>query len=145
MVAVDTNILVYAHRRDAPQSDAARKRLTELVENGNDWAVPWPCVHEFLGTVTRARVFRTPSTTEQALDQMEAWMESPTLRLLGEPVGHWSRLRRILLAGAVVGPRVHDARIYAICLEQGVRALWSADRDFSRFKGLRVINPLLET
>jgi hypothetical protein len=78
-----------------------------------------------------------------ALDQIEAWLESPALSLLTESDGHWPELRHLLLAGSIIGPMVHDARIAAICLQHGVRELWTADLDFSRFPQLRTVNPLV--
>ena len=71
-------------------------------------------------------------------------MESPTLRLLQEPTGYWSQLRATFLSGKLAGAQVHDARIHAICCASGVRELWSADRDFSRMRGLNIVNPCLE-
>jgi len=71
-------------------------------------------------------------------------MESPTLRLLSEPAGYWKELRTAFLGGKLTGPRVHHAHIHAICRANGVRELWSADRDFSRMRGLAIVNPCLE-
>jgi predicted nucleic acid-binding protein len=65
------------------------------------------------------------------------------LVLLAESAQYWSELRGLLSASKVTGPQVHDARIAALCIQHGVRELWSADRDFSRFKGLKVVNPLV--
>lgn len=73
---------------------------------------------------------------------MDAWLESPTLVLLTESTDHWPTLRALLAQGRVTGPRVHDGRIAALCRQHGVRELWSADRDFSRFAGIPVVNPL---
>lgn len=70
-------------------------------------------------------------------------MESPTLRRIGESAAYWSDLKGLLLAGKIVGPKIHDARIAAICRSHGVRELWSADRDFSRIGGMNISNPLL--
>ena len=84
-----------------------------------------------------------PTPLDRALDQVDAWLESPTLAVLAESGGHWPTLRGLLAEGRVVGPQVHDARVAALCRQHGVRELWSADRDFSRFAGLRVANPLL--
>jgi predicted nucleic acid-binding protein len=63
--------------------------------------------------------------------------------LLSESPTHWPTLKPLLKAGRVAGPLVHDARIAALCLQHGVRELWTADRDFSRFPSLRTRNPLL--
>jgi predicted nucleic acid-binding protein len=71
-------------------------------------------------------------------------MESPSLVLLTEAPTHWSTLRSQLQAGRITGPRVHDARVAALCLSHGVSELWSADRDFGRFSALNVRNPLLD-
>lgn len=143
MIAVDTNILVYAHREDSPFHKPAATRVTELAEGAATWAIPWPCLHEFLAIVTHARIFTPPSTLEQACEQVEAWLASPSLTLLAESTTHWTTLKSLLTAGRIVGPRVHDGRIAALCRQHGVRELWTADRDFSRFPGLAVVNPLL--
>lgn len=68
--------------------------------------------------------------------------ESPTLRLIGEEPGYWDHLRPVASAGKAIGPLVHDARLAAICRARGVRELWTADRDFSRYPGLVTRNPL---
>jgi hypothetical protein len=96
-----------------------------------------------LGVVTNPRVFENPTSIKMATDQVEAWMDSPTLVFLAESSRYWAHLREILDIALVRGPRVHDARIAAICSLHGVKELWSADRDFSRFPNLKVINPLI--
>jgi len=145
MIGVDTNVLVSAHRRDSEWHHAARGAMTRLAEGAEAWAIPWPCVHEFLAVVTHPRIFRPPSTLRQALDQVAAWLESPTVVLLAESDAHWSVLKRQLVASKAIGPRVYDARVASLCLANGVSEFWSADRDFSRFPDLVVSNPLIET
>lgn len=144
MIAVDTNILVYAHRADSPFHRAASDCIVSLAESAAAWAIPWPCVHEFLAIVTHPRIYAPPTPLENALAQVDAWRESPSLRLLTEADDHWTVLRGYLANARVTGPKVHDARIAAICKEHGVREFWSADRDFGRFPELTVINPLIE-
>ncbi len=143
MIAVDGNLLVYVHREDSPWHDAAYSRVVELAEGRAPWAIPWPCIHEFLAIVTHPRIYDPPTPLENAIDQVEAWLESPTLVVLSESAEHWSLLRTALLNGRVSGPQVHDARIVAICQQHGVSELWTADRDFGRFSGLTVRNPLV--
>lgn len=142
MIAIDTNILVYAHRRDSPWHAKAAASVARLTEARARWALPWPCAHEFFGIVTHPRIYTPPSSTDQALNQIEAWLESPSVELIAEDIGYWPVLRDLLRAGRVSGPRVHDARIAAVCTLHGVRELWTADRDFSRFPGLATHNPL---
>lgn len=144
MIAVDTNILVYAHREEAPFHAVAARRLGKLAEGHAPWAIPWPCVHEFLGIVTHPRVYNQPTPLSLALETVDAWLQTPTLLLLAEADEYWPQLRSLVTAGKIVGARVHDARIAALCRLHGVRELWSADRDFSRFPDLNVVNPLAE-
>jgi uncharacterized protein len=143
VIAVDTNILVYAHREDASFHDKAALRLTELAEGRAAWAIPWPCLHEFLSITTHPRIYNPSTPLPVALDQVDAWLEAPGLVLLAESDQHWVTLRALLATGRIAGPQVHDARIAALCQQHGVSELWSADRDFSRLPGLRVVNPLL--
>jgi toxin-antitoxin system PIN domain toxin len=143
VIAVDTNILVYAHREDSPFHPSAVRRIVELAEGPASWAIPWPCLHEFLAIVTHRRIYAPPTPLARALDQVDAWLQSPTLVLLAESTAHWPALRALLAGGRVAGGQVHDARVAALCQQHGVRELWSADRDFSRFTGLTVVNPLV--
>jgi len=144
MIAVDTNILVYAHRPDSPHHQAAASAIRRLAEGSAPWGIPWPCVHEFLSVCTNLRISKRPSPPGIAIQQVEIWMECPTLQLLYEPAGYWKELRATFLGGRLTGPQVHDARIHAICRANGVRELWSADRNFSRMRGLAIVNPCLE-
>lgn len=143
MIALDTNILVYAHREDSPWHAAARAVVRDLAEGPSPWALPWPCLHEFTAIVTHPRIYAPPSTLAAALDQVDAWMESPTLVVLSEGPGYWPTLRALLADARVAGPQVHDARVAALCVHHGVRELWTADRDFSRFSALVTRNPLV--
>ena len=143
MIAVDTNLLVYAHRRDSEWHEKASAAVRGLAEGSAPWGVAWPCLHEFLAIVTHSRIYKPPTPLSRALTQVDIWMESPSLRLLGALKGHWKELKALLASGRITGGAVHDARIAAICREHGVQELWSADRDFSRFTGVKVRNPLI--
>ena len=144
MIALDTNLLVYAHRSDSKWNAAAYACVEELARGKVSWGLPWPCVHEFLAIATHPKIFDPPSTMEQAIDQVEAWLEPEGAVVLAEPDAYWPRARELLHTGKIVGPRVHDARVAAICLAHGVTELWTADRDFSRFPQLRTRNPLTQ-
>jgi toxin-antitoxin system PIN domain toxin len=143
VIAVDTNILVYAHREDSGWHDLASDRLASLAEGRAPWALPWPCLHEFLAIVTHPRIYSPPTPTAAALDQVEAWLESPSVQLLAESGDYWPDLRAMLTEGRASGPHVHDARVAALCRLHGVRELWTADRDFGRFPSIAVRNPLV--
>ena len=143
MIAVDTNLLVYAHREDSPWHEPALTKIKELAEAKSPWAIPWPCIHEFLAIVTHPRIYSPLIPLAAAIHQVEAWLESPSLVLLAETEGYWPELRVTLEQGRISGPQVHDARVAAICRDHGVRELWTSDRDFSRFPQLTVVNPLV--
>lgn len=142
MIAIDTNILVYAHRGDSQFFAAASDILIDLANRSDRWAIPWPCLHEFYSVVTKPKSFAPPTPAATALDQINALLQSPSLVLLTETERHWSVLRDIVTTAPVRGIKIHDAKIAAICLQHGVRELWSADRDFSRFPQLKTRNPL---
>ena len=143
MIAVDTNLLVYAHRQDSPWHEQAAARIAELAEGAAAWAIPSACLHEFLAIVTHPRIYRPPTPLAVALDQVAAWRESPGLVTLTETDGYWPVLQEVLERAKAAGGRVHDGRIAALCLHHGVRELWTADRDFSRFSQLSTRNPLV--
>ena len=143
MIAVDTNILVYAHRVDSEWHEPARECITKLTSGYETWGLPWHCLHEFFAIVTNPRVFRPASTYFQAIKQIEVWLGSPVAECLSDTSEHWQILREILTDSRVQGPLVYDARIAAICQAHRVVELWSADRDFGRFPGVRVRNPLI--
>jgi toxin-antitoxin system PIN domain toxin len=144
MIAVDTNILVYAHREDSPWHDSAHASIVELAEGRALWAIPWPCVHEFLAIVTHPRIYSPPTPLTAAINQIGAWLESPSLILLMETEGYWLQLRSIIETGRIVGGQIHDARIAALCHLHEVKELWTTDRDFSRFADVSVRNPLIK-
>ena len=142
MIAVDSNLLVYAHRADSTWHDIAANVVRELAEARTAWAIPWPCLHEFVAIVTHPRIYVPPSRLDAVTDQIDAWLESPALVLLTEGPSHWAHLKSLLTTSRVAGAQVHDARIASICLQHGVKELWTADRDFGRFPELVVRNPL---
>lgn len=143
MLAVDTNILVYAHRREAPEHDAAAEVVRALAEGDRTWAIPWPCVYEFFSVVTNQRIWReAASSPNQGWSQIDAWLGSPVLRLLGETEDFHVLLARFLKLPRVRGPIAHDARVAALCVAHGAEALLTRDRDFSQFKDLRTRDPL---
>lgn len=143
MIAVDTNILVYAHREDSEWHEPAARSVAALAESPREWAIPWPCLHEFVAVVTHPRIFRTPTPVAQAFAQVDAWLESPSLVVLSENEEYEDAWRAMVVGARITGPRIHDARVAALCVSHSVRELWSADRDFSACQGLKVTNPLL--
>jgi toxin-antitoxin system PIN domain toxin len=143
MIAVDTQILVYALRADAEFHQPALAALLGLAQGGQRWAIPWPCVHEFLAIATHPRIYTPPTPLALALQAMDVWIQSPGCQLIGEGPGYWETLQELSGRAKCRGPLVHDVRIAAICRHHRIKELWTADRDFSRFGGLLTHNPLV--
>jgi uncharacterized protein len=143
MIALDTNLLVYAHRPDAQFHREASAVLHELAKGTQRWAIPWPCVHEFIAVVTHPRIYKMPTPLDVALGALGALNALATMDFIGEGEGYLERLDEIAKPARVIGGAIHDARIAAICKFHGVKELWSADRDFTRFPQLKTHNPLL--
>ena len=142
MIAVDTNVLVYAHRRESRVHEEAAEVLRALAEGNRRWAIPWPCCYEFLSVVTNRRIWRgAESSPGEAWSQLRAWADSPSNLLLGETNGFLDILGRLVRRPRVRGPLVHDARVAAICLAHGIDELLSRDRDFALFPELKTRNP----
>ncbi|WP_420449098.1 type II toxin-antitoxin system VapC family toxin [Candidatus Palauibacter sp.] len=142
MIAVDTNILVYAHRRESSLHESAREMLRGLTEGDRDWGIPWPCCYEFFSVVTNRRIWHdAASRPDEAWVQIRAWTESPSNHLLGETDGFLDLLERLITRERIRGPLVHDARIAALCLAHGVEALLTRDRDFALFPELVTLDP----
>lgn len=143
MIALDTNLLVYAHRPDAQFHQQAHRLVTELADGTEHWAIPWPCAHEFVAIVTHPRIYKKPTPFEIALQALRALEAVPMLQFIGEGDIYLDALEAVATPARVQGGAIHDARIAAICRYHGVRELWSADRDFSRFAQLKLRNPLV--
>lgn len=142
MIAVDTNLLVYAFCKPSEFHADAKAVIDELRNQSAPWAIPWPCVHELISVATNPRIYEPASTLVEVFAFLDALFASPHLHLLAESDGYFERLREIAVSGKISGARIHDARIAALCLHHGVRELWTADRDFSKFPKLKTRNPL---
>ena len=144
MIAVDTNLLVYSHRRDSRFHADARTLIESLRRGAETWAIPWPCLHEFIGIVTHERIYAPPTRLDVAFAAVASWQAGENLCFLAEGTGYLEKLRELARAARLSGPRIHDARIAALCLRHGVTELWTADRDFSAFPQLPTRNPLVK-
>jgi toxin-antitoxin system PIN domain toxin len=143
MIAVDTNVLVYAHREDSPNYLIANKIITQLAESTQTWAITSPSLHEFLAIVTHSKIYKPATPLSLALEQINCWLESPSLVVLHESIGYWRTFQTLVSQSKTTGAQIHDARIAALCLHHGVKELLTADRDFLKFTSLKTRNPFI--
>ncbi len=141
MIAVDTNILIHAHREGTPYHQSAIRLLRRLSEGRTPYALFWPCLYEFLRVVTHHRVFDPPSTIDEALEALSHFLEPPAVRILSETEDHDAILRDVLKQSQVSGNLVHDAHLVALALEHGVHEILTLDGDFRRFPQISSRNP----
>ncbi len=143
MIAIETNILVHAHRPEMPAHAKAKAAICELVSRGRRVGLVAHCLVEFTGVVTNPRIWKQPSSPAQVRAQILAWTAPPKMQVLTEQADFVQEFIDLVESSGVYGGGVHDARIAACCIAHGVRTLWTADRDFGRFPALRTVNPLV--
>ena len=142
MLAVDTNVLVYAHRREPREHEVALRLVQSLAGGSEPWAIAWPSIYEFFSVVTNPKIWKqAASSPDEAWKQLDVVFAAPGLRVLSEPEGFASVLAGFARRARVRGPVIHDARIAAICIAHGVEKLLTRDRDFSLFPELTVEDP----
>lgn len=142
MIAIDTNVLVYAHRRESIHHRAAARLLRTLAEGDAPWAIPWPVCSEYLSVVTNSRFWGRDSVDrDSAWAQLKGWAQSPSVSLLAETDDFLTVFEEVARRPRVNGRTVHDARIAALCIAWGAEMLLTCDRDFSLFPELRTRDP----
>ncbi len=138
MIAVDTNVLVYAHRAEADLHEAAATELGLLAEGTAAWGLPVFCVGEFIRVVTHRRILNPPSTLPQAVSFLERVLASPSCRIVRPGPDFVGLLTAASIEAGARGNLVFDAQIVALCREHGISTILTNDRDFRRFENPRV-------
>lgn len=142
MIALDTNLLIYAHRAGTPEHKAARAAIERAVNDEAGWGIPFPCLAEFWAVVTHPESPGGSSTPEQALSFLSRLLEDGDGRILF--LGSASRLKSLEMAAKLkaLGPRVFDLQIALTASENGATQIWTHDHRFVSMPGLKVIDPL---
>lgn len=138
MIAVDTNIMIYAHRAESELHEAAASRLVALCEGVERWALPVFCVTEFMRVVTHRRVFNPPSTMVQAAEFIESITAAPSCEVVQPGSEFLQRLLAIAREADSRGNLMFDAQIAALCWEHGIDGILTNDTDFAHFKALHL-------
>ena len=141
MILTDANLLLYAYNTDATEHDTSRQWLETQLSGPDLFCFCWQTITAFLRISTNQRAFAAPLSTKEATTIVTEWLERPQTTLLTPGEKHWAIFQKLLESGQARGPLVMDAHLAALALEHGAE-LASTDRDFSRFTGLKLINPL---
>ncbi len=141
MRVVDANLLLYAVDQSSPRHDVARTWLEETLSGTATIAFTWSVLLAFLRLSTRHAVFERPLSAEEALDYIDGWLDQPPATVVHPTDRHAAVLRELLKPLGTAGNLTTDAQLAAIAVEHGAE-LCSCDADFSRFAGLRWVDPL---
>ena len=141
MILVDANLLLYAYHPRAAQHEKSRVWLERVLSGPDLVRFAWLTLWAFLRIATNPRVFERPLSASEAEAAISSWLAQPVADIIEPGERHWDILRGLLRDGQTTGPLVMDAVLAAIALEHGA-TLCTTDRDFSRFSGIKWINPL---
>ena len=143
MKIVDTNLLIYAYVPALEEHAAAKRWFEETLSADESVGLAWVSVLGFIRVVTNPRIFRVPLLLDKAVAVVDEWFQQQSVEVVLPTPRHWSTLRDMLTEGQASGALTTDAHLAALSLEHGA-TLYTTDRDFSRFPGVRVVNPLTE-
>lgn len=140
MIVVDANVLLYAYDRSDPRHLPASRWLEATVGGEKEVGLALTTVLAFIRIATDPRIYQAPMDAGQAIELVESWLRRANVHLIGPTDAHWRTLTDLVVAGQARGPVVMDAHLAALTIEHG-GTLATVDRDFSRFTGLRTIDP----
>lgn len=141
MIVLDVNLLIYAYDITTPDHARARAWVEEIFSGVEPIALPWQTLSAFLRVLTYPSTLGERFTMKNAMLIVEGWLDLPHVRTLSPGPRHWPLFREMLVKADVRGKLTSDAALAALAIEYG-GVLYSADRDFARFPGLRWMNPL---
>jgi uncharacterized protein len=141
VIVLDANLLIYSYNRGSSHHARARAWLENTLSSIEVVGLPWQAVSAFLRVMTNPKLPAERFDLEQAARIVDLWLARPNVQVLTPGVGYRPLFRRMVIEGRAAGPRVSDAEIAALTMEYG-GVLYTADRDFARFPGLRWKNPL---
>jgi toxin-antitoxin system PIN domain toxin len=141
LILPDVNLLLYAYNNAAPEHDRAAAWLSHVLGGTERVAFSWTTVLGFLRLITNRQIFPTAMAVADAIAIVNDWLAQPNFVFVEPGDRHWGILADLIVKGQVRGPMITDAHIAALAIEHGAE-LHTGDRDFTRFPGLRIRNPL---
>jgi len=141
MIAIDTNLLIYAQRSGTAEHRAARRAIEKAIGSPGGCGIAQPSIAEFFSIVTHPAAGSQPSTPCEARDFLAA-LEDAGVLLLGPGPSFAIRLLQIAADLAVTGPRIFDLQIALCALDGGAGRVLTNDRRFVKLPGLAIEHPL---
>lgn len=141
MIALDANLLVYAHVRGYAQHEPAREWLETQLATLPRVGLPWPSLLAFVRLVSNPRVFTEPESVTDAWAQAETWLDAEAAWAPVPTARHREVLRGLVREGGLAANDVPDAHLAALAVEHGLR-LATTDHGFARFPRLEWFDPL---
>ena len=141
MIVLDANLLLYAYNSSAPNHVQARQWIEDVFSGTETVGLPWQTISAFLRIATNRQLPGGRLSMDEAAALVEEWAALPVVHLLAPGDRHWAFFRRMLVEGQASGPLTTDAQLAALTIENG-GVLYTTDRDFARFPGLKWVNPL---
>jgi predicted nucleic acid-binding protein len=142
MIAIDTNLLIYAHRAGTPENRAARRAIQKASNDVRGWGIALPCIAEFWSVVTHPASAGGPSQAKQARAFLSALIADDGAAVFVPREGFWERLTRLAAGLHIQGPRVFDLQIALTAFEAGASEIWTHDAAFATLPGLPLFDPL---
>ncbi len=139
--AIDANVLLYASDASSAFHEPALNFLRRCAEGPELLYVPWVVVMAYLRIATHPAIFGQPLSPAEAVGNVESLLQRPNVRTLGENDGFWEVYRQVTSRVLVRGNLVSDAHLAALLIQSGVTTLWTHDREFQKFQGIRVRDP----
>jgi toxin-antitoxin system PIN domain toxin len=141
MILVDANLLIYAIDRESVHHSKARAWVEQILSETTPVGIAWIVVLAFLRVTTIQRQTRRVLSLERAVAFVDSWLAMPHVSLVLPGEQHWPILRNLLQLSGTTGNLTSDAHLAALAIEHGY-TVFTADRDFQRFIGVNVVNPL---
>lgn len=141
MILLDTNLLIYSMDASSPHHPTARDWFEKILSGEEEVGLAWTVILAFIRIVTHPAIVRSPLAPEVALDYVDSWIQQPCVRIIVPGPKHWLIFRSLIRSTGAAGNLTSDAHLAALAIEYDC-PLYSTDRDFGRFQGIRYINPL---
>jgi len=140
--SVDVNVLLYASDAGCDEHPKAAEFVAACAADKELWCVAWLTLMSYMRMATHPAIFSTPLSHEEAARNVDGLLALPQLRMIDEGPGFWVRYREVAQEAPVRGNLVPDAHLVTVLRQHGVKTIYTRDRDFRKFGGLKVIDPI---